>query len=389
MFIIFLEKYTEDKKGILEVKKIGFIINPIAGLGGKAGFKGSDSRENLKKALDMGYEKEAHKRAFECLGQIKNCEDYLFFTAPGELGEDVLKCLGYCYETVKIPDITRTKEDTLEAVRGFLERGADLILFCGGDGTARDICTVTGSESAVPVLGIPAGVKMYSGCFAVNPRLAGNLLRQYISGYPMSIELREVMDIDESVLGTQGNSPKLYGYLPVINEGRMLQGAKAASTAVFQETEVLAEHFIRKMETDTLYLIGPGSTTFKIKEGLGIDGTLLGVDVVKNRTLLQKDADEKMILRLLEKEKRTKIIVTCIGGSGFVFGRGNQQISARVIRMVGKENIELAITKSKLAGLWQRPLLADTGDREVDEYLKGYYRIEFHGKESAVYRMEA
>lgn len=371
------------------MKKIGFIINPIAGLGGKAGFKGSDRMENLKKALDMGYEKEAKKKAFDCLEQIKGCKDYLFITAPGELGEDVVRCLGYPYETIRLPEITNTRVDTCECVRMFLEDQVDLILFCGGDGTARDICALNGSQNAVPVFGIPAGVKMYSGCFAVNPRLAGNLLREYLCGHPVSSELREVMDIDESVLGIQGNSPKLYGYLSSINEGAKLQGAKVASSTVFEETEVLAQHMIKKMEADTLYLIGPGSTTFHIKECLGINGTLLGVDVVKNRTLIQKDADEKRILDLIEKEARTKIIVTCIGGSGFVFGRGNQQISARVIRKVGKENIQLAITKSKLAGLWQKPLLADTGDRDVDEYLSGYYRIEFHEKESAVYRLEA
>ncbi|MGN0483399.1 MAG: ATP-NAD kinase family protein [Lachnospiraceae bacterium] len=368
------------------MKKIGFIINPIAGLGGKAGFKGSDQAENLKKALDMGYQKEAQKKALECLEQVKNCKDSLFFTAPGELGENVLKCLGYHYETVKLSKIKNTGEDTRECVRLFLEKQTDLILFCGGDGTARDVCAA--NESSIPVLGIPAGVKMYSGCFALNPRLAGNLLKQYLSGRLVSSELREVMDIDESVLGTYGNSPKLYGYLPVINEGRKLQGSKVASTTAFQEAELLAQNVIKKMEPDTLYLIGPGSTTFKIKECLRIDGTLLGVDVVKNQELIQKDADEKMLLHLIKEEKHAKIIVTCIGGSGFVFGRGNQQISAQVIRSVGKENIQLAVTKSKLAGLWQKPMLVDTGDCDVDKYLCGYYRIEFHEKESAVYRLE-
>lgn len=394
LFIVYdVFRNLRIKEGV-EVKKIGFIINPIAGLGGKAGFKGSDTKENLKKALAAGYEKEAEKRAEDCLeilGGRKFGEDYLFWTAPGEMGENLLRRLGFQHEVVgRLQGQTEkqplyTGEDTRACVRAFSEIPVDLILFCGGDGTARDVCA--SNKKGIPVLGIPAGVKMYSGCFAVSARAAGSLLREYLK-YGVRIEAREVMDIDESVLGTRGNSPRIYGYLSAISGGMKLQEAKSVCTTAFEEADILAEHMRKIMETDTLYLIGPGSTTFKIKEKLGIDGTLLGVDAVKDGRLIQKDADEKAILGLIEKEARTKIIVTCIGGNGFVFGRGNQQISAQVIHAVGKENIRLAVTKSKLAGLWQKPLLADTGDAGTDRYLTGYYRIEFDERESAVYRME-
>lgn len=403
------------------MKKIGFIINPVAGLGGKAGFKGSDRKENLEKALELGYEKEAEKRAKLCLESVAPEEaadlDYQFFTAGGEMGENLLRELGIpctdvdvsgekCQSKVAwtgtreerfIADESGTgeqkekqlscytSEDTRACVRIFSEIPVDLILFCGGDGTARDICA--SNTEGLPVLGIPAGVKMYSGCFAVSPRAAGNLLREYGKAHSIRIEPREVMDISEEVLGTRGNSPKLYGYLPTIGEGMKLQGAKSVCTAAFEETDILAEHIVRTMEADTLYLIGPGSTTFCIKEKLSIDGTLLGVDAVKNGRLIKKDADEKTIFHLVKGEARTEIIVTCIGGNGFVFGRGNQQISARVIRTVGKANIKLAVTKSKLASLWQKPMLLDTGNSETDRYLSGYYRIEFSDKESAVYKL--
>lgn len=367
------------------MKKIGFIINPIAGLGGRAGFKGSDQIEHQQKALASGYQKLSPQRARTCLEQLSGLNDCCFLAPPGELGADLLTSMELVHQTIELESLTNTGEDTLKCVQIFTEESVDLILFCGGDGTARDICSA--NTANIPVLGIPAGVKMYSGCFSVNPRIAGDILKKYILERPTSIELREVMDIDEKILGTHDNSPKLYGYLPTLNEGAKLQGSKVASSSTFQEAESLAAYRISQMLPDTLYIIGPGSTTYKIKELLGIDGTLLGVDVVRNRLLLAKDADEKKLLALIEKYDSCEIIVTCIGGAGFVFGRGNQQISASVIQAVGKGNIRLAVTKSKLAGLWQRPMLVDTGDSKIDDYLSGYYRIEFNEKESAVYRI--
>ncbi|MGN1267445.1 MAG: ATP-NAD kinase family protein [Dorea sp.] len=376
------------------MKKIGFIINPVAGLGGRAGFKGSDLIENQKRALEMGYEKLAPQKAKEFLSQINTPTDAIFFTAPDEMGAHILDELGFRYQIVSTASssadttsatVSSTYLDTIQCVQQFITENVDVIIFCGGDGTARDVCKANVAQ--IPVLGIPAGVKMYSSCFGINPRIAGTLLNHYLLGRSATIELREVMDIDEEILGIAGNSPKLYGYLPTLNEGAKLQGSKVASSTTFQEADILAEYMAENMKSDTLYLIGPGSTTYKIKETLGIDGTLLGVDVVNNRKLIAKDANEQTILSLLSKGTPAKIIVTCIGGSGFVFGRGNQQISAKVIKQVGKENIQLAVTKSKLAGLWQRPMHVDTGDKEVDEYLSGYYRIDFNKKESAMYKI--
>ena len=368
------------------MKKIGLIVNPIAGIGGRAGYKGSDNPENQKKALNAGYEKAAWKRASECLQPIKGLNGYQLFSPTGEMGGDILEMLEIPYRQIYIPVDPTTQADTHSCLERLMAEKVDLIVFCGGDGTARDVCAVCGHQ--LPVLGIPAGVKMYSGCFAVNPRIAGNLLKDYILGKNVSLELREVMDLDEAFLGRYSVNAKLYGYLLVLNQGASLQGPKVASAVNPFEAEILAEEIVSKMQEDVLYIIGPGSTTYKIKKRLGVDGTLIGVDAVKNRQLIAKDADERTLLCLIAENPSVKIIVTCIGGAGFVFGRGNQQISAKVIERVGKENIQLAVTKSKLLSLNQRPMYVDTGDAKIDSYLTGYYRIPLSSQESTVYKIQ-
>lgn len=370
-------------------KKIGLLINPIAGLGGKAGFKGSDNLKHQQQAMEKGYQKCSARRAEECFHQIPDLADQVSFYAPaGEMGGAVLEKLNLPYQTIYAPkDSVTSVSDTLDVLQCFLDQQVDLILFCGGDGTARDVCGKIGLS--LPVLGIPAGVKMYSGCFAVNPLAAGQLLRNFLLDTPLSSQMREVLDIEESVLGQPRVSPRLYGYLQMITDGQRLQGPKEASDHSSQEPELMAAYFSHTADPDTLYLIGPGSTTYKIKQQLCGDGTLIGVDAVKGGRLLVKDADEHTILDFLSHEKKAEIIVTCIGGAGFVFGRGNQQLSPAILRTVTKEHIRLAVTKSKLAGLKGHPMLVDTGDPDTDAYLSGYYKIAFNENESTVYPVSA
>ena len=367
--------------------KIGLIINPIAGLGGKAGYKGSDCREHLEHALQNGYQKCSAIRARECLRHILDIkQDCILYAPAGEMGGNILTELGIPYQEICSAKLITSRSDTLDCLKLFLENDVDLIIFCGGDGTARDLCNVIGLQK--PVIGIPAGVKMYSGCFAVNPSIAGGLLRNYIIGKPLRQELREVMDIDEILLGQPHISPHLYGYLQMINEGQKLQGPKAAFVSLPEEAEILADYFASSVAKDTLYIIGPGSTTYQIKQRLCGAGTLIGVDAILNVKLIHKDADENALKDLTEHTEKIRIIVTCIGGAGFVFGRGNQQISPVILSRVRKENICLAVTKSKLISLKGRAMLVDTGDQETDHYLCGYYKIHFSDTESTVYRIE-
>jgi len=254
-----------------------------------------------------------------------------------------------------------------------LDQEVDLLLFAGGDGTARDICEAINSK--VPVLGIPTGVKMQSAVYAINPRTAGDLALMYMLEEPVEIREAEVMDIDEQAFRENRISSRLYGYLKVIYEKNMVQNAKTGGVAGEEfSLDAVAWDIVDNMENDCVYIVGPGTTLRAVMERLGLQKTLLGVDVVQNRKLLASDVNEKQLNELVKNEK-TKIVVTIIGGQGFLFGRGNQQISPEIIRKVGRDNVIVVATPEKLASLRGAPLLVDSGDEEVDRMLSGYIRV--------------
>jgi predicted polyphosphate/ATP-dependent NAD kinase len=216
---------------------------------------------------------------------------------------------------------------------------------------------------------------------------AGEIATQFLNTNDISTREAEVMDIDESSLRDGILSSKLYGYLDVPYIKRQLQGVKTASRP--EEPAALMEiayQVVRNMRDDLLYIVAPGTTTRAINSMLGLQKTLLGVDVIKNRKLLAVDVNECQLIELLDK-REAKIIVSPIGGQGFLFGRGNQQISPKVIRRVGVDNIMVISTAEKIESLTGRPLLVDTGDPEVDIMLTGYVRVLTRRGESSMYRV--
>jgi predicted polyphosphate/ATP-dependent NAD kinase len=264
----------------------------------------------------------------------------------------------------------------------------DLLLFAGGDGTARDVYEAVGL--GLPVVAIPAGVKIHSGVYATNPTRAAGLVMMYLRGQVKTLGELEVMDIDEEAFRRGKVSARLYGYLKVPLERRFTQGAKAASARGEREAmamESIAEQLVETMDADCLYMIGSGTTPRAFMERLGLKNTLLGIDAIVNGQLVAMDLNETQILELITG-KKTKIIVTPIGGQGYLFGRGNQQLSPEVLKMVGMENIIVVATLNKLNSLERRPLLVDTGDREVDQMLKGYVKVVTGYREEMVYRID-
>ncbi len=366
-------------------KKVGLIVNPVAGIGGRVGLKGSDGRETVRKARELGGESPAPGRAATALKELVGLKDEIeLVTYHAEMGESVARECGFVPEVFgSIEKGNTTPADTRAAARGMEERGVDLIIFVGGDGTARDICEAV--DERVPALGVPAGVKIHSSVYAVNAQRAGELAREFLQGRAPVREM-EVMDIDEDLFRQGRVSARLYGYLKVPFKRQLVQRVKAGSAVQGMKVREIAEYVAdRIVKDDCLYVLGPGTTVKAVADALGIEKTLLGVDVIQGRTVIGRDVGERQLAALVEG-KPVKIVVTVIGGQGYIFGRGNQQISPTVIRMAGKSNIIVIATQEKLASL-DGPLLVDTGDPECDRYLTGYIRVVTGHNEETVWKV--
>jgi predicted polyphosphate/ATP-dependent NAD kinase len=366
------------------LKRLGLLVNPIAGMGGRVGLKGTDGPEVLKEALRRGASPWAPARAREALKNLSQLKKGIeMITYPHGMGEEVAWSCGFSPRVMgDISPITNSS-DTKRAACEMIKEGVDLLLFAGGDGTARDIYDAVG-ESMV-VLGIPAGVKIHSAAFASTPSCAGELAKMYLEGMVKRVFKAEVMDIDEEDFRKGILSARLYGYLVIPYEERHVQRVKAGSSAhekYYQEA--IAQAIVEQMSHDFFYLIGPGTTTRAIAERLGLPKTLLGVDIISKNYIVGKDLNESELIEKI-REKKAKLIITPIGGQGYLFGRGNQQLSPRVIEMVGRENIIIVATREKIHSLQGRPLLLDTGDEKMDASLRGYWRIITGYRESIVY----
>lgn len=358
------------------MEKIGFILNPIAGIGGKVGLKGSDGRETLAKALALGAKPESALKARAALEVIHASGERLeIITYPGEMGENIAKACGFKVSvTGSIGKGETTAEDTIRAAQELKNAGVDLILFAGGDGTARNILDAVGVD--IPVIGIPAGCKIHSAVYAINPKKAGELIVQYLQGKVKDTCEAEVMDIDEDLFRQNILEARLYGYLKIPNQRKMVQNLKSGRGYNEKSSvEMLSNYIADTMLPDTLYIVGSGSTTRAIMEKLNLPNTLLGVDLIFNRQIIKNDVTEKDILNALDQYNAAKIIVTVIGGQGYIFGRGNQQISAEVLTRIGKQNIIIAASKDKMLSLFGSKLYLDTGIESVNKYLCGYYKI--------------
>ena len=367
--------------------RLGLIVNPLAGIGGAVGLKGSDGAAIVAEARARGAEPRAHARAVRALRVLAPLGERIRVHAgAGAMGEDAAREAGFAVERAggAIPPQTSAAH-TVAVARALAALPVDLLLFAGGDGTARDICGAIGT--AVPALGIPAGVKMHSGVYAVSPEAAGEIVAQLVAGTLVRVAPGEVRDLDEEAFRAGRLSARHFGELLVPEESRYVQHVKQGG-AIADESAVadIAAEVTESIEPGRLYILGPGTTTFAIKQALGIEGTLLGVDVVRDGECLARDAAEEQLLALLAAHAGpAAIVVTAIGGQGHVFGRGNQQISARVIRAVGIANITIVATRHKIAALDGRALLADTNDADLDRALHRYLRVVTGYREAILY----
>jgi predicted polyphosphate/ATP-dependent NAD kinase len=367
--------------------RLGLIVNPIAGISGRVGLKGSDGTEIQRKAIELGAEPQAHLRAALALNVLAPLGGVLeLITPPGEMGENAARACGFAPLVLgsNPPGLT-SAEDTRSAALAMLNLPVDLILFAGGDGTGRDIYSAVGTN--IPVLGIPAGVKIHSAVFATNPRTAGEVAAAYLRGERIRLRESEVIDLDEEAYRTGTVMTRLYGYLNVPYRPHQLQNRKVPTPASESaRMQAIAADVIESMLPRWLYVLGPGTTTRAITDRLGFPKTSVGVDIYTQKSVVALDASESLLLEMLENQP-ARIIVTPIGGQGFIFGRGNQQISPKVIQKVGRENILVVSLSEKLNALNGEPLLVDTGEPNVDEILAGYLTVIVGYRQKVVYRV--
>jgi len=354
-------------------RTVGFIVNPIAGMGGAVGLKGTDGKDILEKAINLGAEPVAPARAESFLSELKAIrKDVRLIVGAGLMGETEARNHSYGCKVFGEKREQTSNEDTVETAKRIINERVDLLIFCGGDGTARDVLNAV--DKQVPVLGVPTGVKMHSAVFAVDPKAAARIASRFLRKQ-LPLWEAEVMDIDEEAFRRGRVSARLHGYLLTPYEPTLIQVAKMASPMTKDELRnqaALAVYVIETMEPDVVYIVSAGTTTRTIGDLLDEKKTLLGVDLFCNKKLVAKDVNEKQILEKI-RDKTAKIIVTPIGGQGFIFGRGNQQISPEVIRQVGIDNIIVIATENKMKNL--KNLRVDTGDTELDAEFRGTINV--------------
>lgn len=350
---------------------IGLLVNPLAGLGGSVALKGSDNVAD--QALALGAVPKANSRCLQALTELAGL-DVCIYAFAGDMGADCGLAAGITTGVIGAAKSQPSKaSDTIEAAQALLKKGVDLLVFVGGDGTARDLLQAIGDQ--VPVVGIPAGVKIHSGVYGITPTAAGQVIAQLVKGELVSLRSQEVRDIDEEEFRAGRVKARYYGELQVPESHTYMQATKDSASVGAKEIEALvlddiAAHVEELMEPGVRYIMGSGSTLAAVMSYLGLTNTLLGVDVIEDGQVIASDVTAQQLLGLCEHHL-AELFITLIGGQGHVLGRGNQQLSPQLIKHLGLGNIHIVATKTKLKGLHGRPLLVDSGDPELDQELAG------------------
>ncbi|MEX2650199.1 MAG: ATP-NAD kinase family protein [Alphaproteobacteria bacterium] len=369
--------------------RVGVLVNPIAGLGGRVGLKGTDGPEVVARALALGARPMAATRMAEALAALRERVPHLSAMAgSGAMGEDSAHAAGLRTDVIPIgAGPTTGPDDTVAVARVLADRAVELLLFAGGDGTARDVLRALGD--AVPVIGVPAGVKMHSGVFAASPRAAADLAAAFLAGRAALADL-EVMDLDEDAYRAGRVSARLYGTLRGPYRRDLVQGVKVGGVTGDEAVVAgAATEVAERIGPATLAILGPGTTMRAVAHALGVAKTLLGVDLVRGGLVVEADASEADILAALDGASSARIVVAPIGGQGHILGRGNQQLSPSVVRRVGLDRLVVVATPAKLASLHDQTLRVDTGDAALDRELVGFRRVVTGKGTEAVCRVQA
>lgn len=357
--------------------RLGLVVNPVAGIGGACALKGSDGLDLQTVTQRYGAELKAQHRARQFIEALEHHDlSISLITGKGAMGSDVLVSnSSFDVQVIGSHSVigASTAVDTQKLAKQILEKGVDLLVFVGGDGTARDICQVVSTEDLV--LGVPAGVKMHSGVFSVTPESAAEIIARIINHHLTDIKLCEVRDIDENALRQGQVKSRYYGELLTPQCDVNLQRVKCSGPDIDELILDDMADFIQEQEWMTgIVIMGAGSTTFHIKQRLTTNPTLLGVDVFEAGVLVAADVTEVQLHELV-RDGETAIIVSLTGGQGALIGRGNQQLSARILNRVGRKNLHVVASRAKLQSLEGRSMLIDSGDMQTNKNLSGFYPV--------------
>ena len=370
--------------------KIGFLVNPIAGMGGRVGLKGTNHA--LVQAVALGAKPVSPAKAIEFLQKLKQFEltvKSVFLTCPSVMGQNEMRAAGLEAEILPMPIAPQTSaEDTRTAVRLMAASDVALIVFVGGDGTAKDILDALNDRSDTLVLGVPSGVKMYSGVFAASVLDAAEVVQAFANGEAQITDF-EIVDADEDAIRADRFSTRLYGLLKGPFVPMRLLGSKHVTPETLDEQEnqrAVARFITEEIKPEGTYILGPGTTMKCVADLLGVEKTLLGVDIYQNKNAI-KDVNEEQILREVKDWKNAWLVLSPIGRQGILLGRGNQQISPEIVKRIGKEHIIVGATKNKIQGIDGGVLRIDTGDPQVDQMLRGHTRVAIDYREWRLIRI--
>lgn len=361
--------------------KLGLIINPYAGIGGSVGLKGSDGDEIRAEAFARGAETRAIGRMQRCLDLLKPfTQDIHVYCFADDMGETAVQHSNLHYTIIGQAQFNPSNaQDTFAATSALVKESVDIILFAGGDGTARNIADAlqTASTEQQVVLGVPSGVKMHSGVYAITPEAAGEILLCLLRKQLVSVQACDVRDIDETAFREGKVKTRIYASLfaPVLPQ--FLQQVKNSGAEQDELVKLdIANYLIDNLMDNVLYIVGPGSTTKVFLEQLGAEGSLLGVDVVLNREIIALDVGAQTLRELIKNHYgEIKLIITAIGGQGHIIGRGNQQLAPDILQKIDRHNIHIIATKEKILSLQGRPLLVDSNDPLLDKSFSGYQSV--------------
>lgn len=372
------------------MERVGLLINPVAGVGGPLGLKGSDGPEIQAEAARRGAPRRAGERAVRAIVALRRrCPDARLVVAPGAMGADAARAAGCVPDVVGAdhdPGPETTADDTRRHAAALRDAGVALLLVVGGDGTLRAVHDAVGET--LPVLGVPAGVKMHSGAFAARPETAGDVAAAFLTG-DRTLVRADVADLDEQAVREDRVSARLYGTVQVPRApGRVLAakgGSSATSPAMLAGA---AQRLLDERRPGQLLLVGPGTTANLVLDRLGLTGTLLGVDALVGDALIGRDLDADGMLALLDRHADALLVLGVVGGQGTLLGRGNQQLSPAVLRRIGRDGLRVLATKQKLAALMPAALRVDTGDPALDDELRGHVRVRVSSRETVMLPVE-